>query len=182
MTREVVLTDCCLNVAQEQHDFTVKHILLGFRRIMTPEQALRLLEQVSASSIIPGQEANDDSRRAGDHARGAATWPHRVSPHGSQPLRGRLSLSLSARCHCFAYSPEIWSVPEVGKVGVDADESGLQVGVFMTHDQRDARARIYDAERDYLNATRPHGFSLRVTLIARSGAVMIAPFETVLER
>jgi nicotinamidase-related amidase len=40
----VVLTDCCLNVAQEQHDFTVKHILPRFARVMTSEQALGLLE------------------------------------------------------------------------------------------------------------------------------------------
>ena len=40
----VVLTDCCLNVAQEQHEFTVKHILPRFARIMTSEQALGLLE------------------------------------------------------------------------------------------------------------------------------------------
>jgi len=40
----VVLTDCCLNVAQEQHDFTVTHILPRFARIMTSEQALGLLE------------------------------------------------------------------------------------------------------------------------------------------
>ena len=40
----VVLTDCCLNVAREQHDFTVKHILPRFARIMTSEQALALLE------------------------------------------------------------------------------------------------------------------------------------------
>ena len=40
----VVLTDCCLNVAREQHDFTLKHILPRFARIMTSEQALALLE------------------------------------------------------------------------------------------------------------------------------------------
>ena len=40
----VVLTDCCLNVAREQHDFTVQHILPRFARIMTSEQALALLE------------------------------------------------------------------------------------------------------------------------------------------
>lgn len=40
----VVLTDCCLNVAREQHDFTIKYILPRFARIMTSEQALALLE------------------------------------------------------------------------------------------------------------------------------------------
>ena len=40
----VVLTDCCLNTALEHHDFTLKHILPRFARIMTSEQALDLLE------------------------------------------------------------------------------------------------------------------------------------------
>jgi nicotinamidase-related amidase len=40
----VVLTDCCLNVAREQHDFTLEHILPRFARIMTSDQALALLE------------------------------------------------------------------------------------------------------------------------------------------
>jgi nicotinamidase-related amidase len=40
----VVLTDCCLNVAREHHDFTLKNILPRFARIMTSEQALGLLE------------------------------------------------------------------------------------------------------------------------------------------
>lgn len=40
----VVLADCCLNVAQDLHDFTLKHILPRFARVMTSEQALALLE------------------------------------------------------------------------------------------------------------------------------------------
>ena len=115
------------------------------------------------------REAPQPSGPSGKPARKpAAPWSSAAQLERSLPLLRLLA--------------EIWSVPEVGKVGVHADESGLQVRVLMTHDQRDARARIYDAERDYLNATRPHGFSLRVTPIARSGAEMIAPFETVLER
>jgi hypothetical protein len=52
----------------------------------------------------------------------------------------------------------------------------------MGDNQRAARGRIYAAERDYLNATRPHGFNLRVTPMAKAGPNMPPPFETVLER
>jgi hypothetical protein len=67
-------------------------------------------------------------------------------------------------------------VPEVAKVGLHADESGVQVRVLMGDNQRAARARIYAAERDYLNATRPHGFSLRVTPMSKAGLEMPPPF------
>jgi nicotinamidase-related amidase len=40
----VVLTDCCLNVDRELHDFTLKHILPRFARIMSSEEALALME------------------------------------------------------------------------------------------------------------------------------------------
>ena len=40
----VVMTDCSLNVNLEAHEFTLKHILPRFARIMSSEQALALLE------------------------------------------------------------------------------------------------------------------------------------------
>ena len=40
----VVLTDCSLNVNLEAHEFTLKHVLPRFARIMSSEQALALLE------------------------------------------------------------------------------------------------------------------------------------------
>jgi nicotinamidase-related amidase len=40
----VVLTDCSLNVNLEAHEFTLKHVLPRFARIMSSEQALSLLE------------------------------------------------------------------------------------------------------------------------------------------
>jgi nicotinamidase-related amidase len=42
----VVLTDCCLNVAREQHAFKIEHIEPRFARNMTSDEALALLEAV----------------------------------------------------------------------------------------------------------------------------------------
>lgn len=77
---------------------------------------------------------------------------------------------------------EIWSVSEVGSVGVHVDEEGVHLRVLIASDVREARAKIYDAERDYLNATRSHGFDMHVTPAAKAGRDMPEPFETVLTR
>lgn len=100
--------------------------------------------------------------------------PQRVSwPKPSQLRRSLPILRLLA---------EIWSIPHVKKIGILVDESGTQVRVLIAEEDRSARSRIYAAERDYLNATAPHHFSLWVSPISRAGSSMPLPFETVVER
>jgi hypothetical protein len=77
---------------------------------------------------------------------------------------------------------DIWAIPQVGKVGLLSDDAGIQLRVLVRDDDRAARAKIYDAEREYLNATATHGFALRVTPMAKVGREMPPLFETVLER
>jgi len=77
---------------------------------------------------------------------------------------------------------DIWAIPQVGKVGLLSDDAGIQVRVLIRDNDRVARARVYNAERAYLNATEMHGFALRVTPMAKAGSEMPPPFETVLQR
>jgi hypothetical protein len=77
---------------------------------------------------------------------------------------------------------EIWAVPEVAKVGLRVDEDGIQIRVLMAKDDRGARAKVYDAERAYLNGTSPHSFSLRVSPVSKAGRSLPPAYETVLER
>lgn len=77
---------------------------------------------------------------------------------------------------------EIWAIPEVAKVGLLVDEDGIQVRVLMAENDRGARAKVYDAERDYLNGTSAHRFSLRVSPVSKVGRSLPPAFETVLER
>jgi hypothetical protein len=82
---------------------------------------------------------------------------------------------------------EIWAIPQVCKVGLLIDGSGIYVHVLMPKDDRKASHQIYDAERRYLNATALHPFELRVTPISRLptprlAESILAGFETILER
>jgi hypothetical protein len=77
---------------------------------------------------------------------------------------------------------ELWAISHVAKIGLLVDEAGIQVRVLMAEDDREARAKVFDAERSYLNATSPHGFNLRVSPASKAGTQLPPPFETVLER
>ena len=115
------------------------------------------------------QNATEVSNRAARAARQpAAVW---ASP--SQVRKASPMVRLLA---------EIWAIPQVKKIGVVADEEGIQVRVLVAEDDRDARARVYAAERGYLNTTSPHGFNLRVSPASKAGMELPAPFETILER
>ena len=98
----------------------------------------------------------------------AAAW--------STPAQLRKSLPI------VRFIAEVWAIPQVGKVGVLANEGGIQVRVLMKENDRDARSKIFDAERLYLNATSPHDFDLRVSSIAKAGSTLPQSFEAVLER
>ena len=77
---------------------------------------------------------------------------------------------------------EIWAIPQVQKIGLLVDEDGVQVRVLMANDERDARAKVYDAEREYLNGTSPHDFNLRVVPLSKAGDTLPPSFQTILER
>jgi hypothetical protein len=77
---------------------------------------------------------------------------------------------------------EIWSIPQVSKIGILADESGVQLRVLLTEEDRPSRSRIYTAEREYLNTTAPHGFNLWASPMSRAGKTFPPPFELVLDR
>jgi hypothetical protein len=76
---------------------------------------------------------------------------------------------------------EIWSIPQVSKIGILNDDEGVQVRVLVG-DDRESRAKVFEAERTYLNTTPPHPFRLRVTSVAKTGDQMPVPFDLVLER
>ncbi len=81
----------------------------------------------------------------------------------------------------------ISSIPEVSKVEVLVDGAGTYVHVVMSADVREAKYAIYDAERNYLNATDLHNSDLRVTPISGVPSHILegyrlAGYEMVFER
>lgn len=77
---------------------------------------------------------------------------------------------------------EIWSIPQVSRIGLWVGEGAVQVWVFMPEDDREAESRISRAEREYLNATTLHSFELDVVPTSEIREEILPPFETVLER
>jgi hypothetical protein len=77
---------------------------------------------------------------------------------------------------------EIWSIPEVGKVGLLIDEAGVQVRVLIVAEDSKVRSKVYAAERAYLQKTPPHGFKLWVSPVSKVGTLVPPPFETIVER
>jgi hypothetical protein len=81
---------------------------------------------------------------------------------------------------------EIWAVPQVDKIGVQVDGTGIYVRVLMNDNDREAESGIYAAERNYLNSTSLHGFDLRVIpgsrVPERIREGLLEGFQTVLER
>jgi hypothetical protein len=77
---------------------------------------------------------------------------------------------------------EIWTIPEVKKVGVHVDGVGIHLWVIMPEDNTHAESRITAAERTYLNATALHPFELDVVPLASVSEEALPSFDTVLER
>ena len=117
---------------------------------------------------VAEQEATVEPRKPGRTRLPAAAWSTESQLRKSWPIVKLLA--------------EIWAIPEVAKVGLLVDEDGIQLRVLMEKDERDARAKVYDAEREYLSGTAPHGFSLRVSPVSKAGRKLPPIFETVLER
>src|SRR4051794_25322322 len=57
---------------------------------------------------------------------------------------------------------EIWTVPQVSKIGLAMRESGIDLWVFLTEDDYEAEGLISLAEREYLNVSSPYRFLLHV--------------------
>ena len=77
---------------------------------------------------------------------------------------------------------EIWSIPEVQKVGLRVEGPSVHVWVVMPEDDEYAESRISAAERAYLNATTLHSFELDVAPLSNGWEEVPPPFETILER
>jgi hypothetical protein len=120
--------------------------------------AVAAQEQITPEAPRPSKPAR----------RRAATWPKPSQLKQSVPILRLLA--------------EIWSTDNVLKVGVMADEEGVHLRVLLADEDRAARSSVYAAEREYLNATPPHGFELHVSAASKAGHALPFPFEAILER
>ena len=77
---------------------------------------------------------------------------------------------------------EIWTVPQVTKVALATRDGGVDLWVFMAEDDYEAEGRISLAERDYLNAGPPRGFSVNVVPGQDIAPSMLPPMTVLLER
>jgi hypothetical protein len=76
----------------------------------------------------------------------------------------------------------VWTIPQVTKVSLAIRETSIDVWVFMSEDNYEAEALISHAERDYINASPPHGFLLHVVPGTDVSAEMLPPSTVILER
>ncbi len=77
---------------------------------------------------------------------------------------------------------EIWSIPQVSKIGLLVENSDVHLWVVMPKEDLEAEGQIYDAEYDYLNAAPTPNFDLDLLILERMPSGELPPFETVLER
>jgi len=77
---------------------------------------------------------------------------------------------------------EIWTVPQVTKIGLAARETGIDLWIFMSEEDYEAEGLISLAERDYLNASAPPGFLLHVAPGTDIAPSMLPPMTILLER
>jgi hypothetical protein len=77
---------------------------------------------------------------------------------------------------------EIWTVPQVTKIGLATRASGIDLWVFMQEDDYEAEGLISLAERDYLNASPPHGSAINVVPGSAIAPNTLPPMTVLLER
>ena len=77
---------------------------------------------------------------------------------------------------------EIWSIPQVIKIGLSTDQRDVHLWVVMPTEDIEAEERVYDAEIDFVQAAPTSNFDLDVLILDRMPASSVPPFETVLER
>ena len=68
------------------------------------------------------------------------------------------------------------------KIGIATRATGVDVWIFMQEDDYEAEGLISLAERDYLNASPPHGFALHVAPGSDIAPNMLPPMTVLLER
>ena len=123
--------------------------------VLTEQQVTR---DVSETSVAPSKSM----RKPG------AAWPSAAQLRRSLPMMRLLA--------------EIWSIPQVLKVGLESDGLGVHVWVMMQDDDLQAEATISAAERTYLNATSLHRFDLDVVPLSHVDESVLPSFETILAR
>jgi hypothetical protein len=77
---------------------------------------------------------------------------------------------------------EIWSVPQVTKIGLATREAGIDLWVFMTEDDYEAEGQVSLAERDYLIANPAPGFAVQVVPGSDIAPDLLPPMTVLLER
>ena len=77
---------------------------------------------------------------------------------------------------------EIWTVPQVTRLGLATRAAGVDLWIFMREDDYEAEGLISLAERDYLNSSPPHGFTLQVVPGSDIAPEMLPPMTILLER
>src|SRR6186713_1568211 len=77
---------------------------------------------------------------------------------------------------------EIWSIPQVMKIGLSTDQRDVHLWVVMPTEDIEAEERVYDAEIDFAQAAPASHFDLDVLILDRMPTNGMPPFETVLER
>ena len=77
---------------------------------------------------------------------------------------------------------EIWTIPQVMKIGLAARETGVDLWVFTREDDYESEGRISLAERDYLNASPPHRFQVHVVPGSDIDPKMLPRMAVLLER
>lgn len=77
---------------------------------------------------------------------------------------------------------KIWTIPQVTKIGLATRETGIDLWIFMPQEDYEAEGVISLAERDYLNASPPHGFALHVAPGSDIPPEMLPPMTILLER
>jgi hypothetical protein len=77
---------------------------------------------------------------------------------------------------------EIWSIPQVLTVAMHVEGASTAVRVVLPDIDRQAQAKIYAAERQYLAAMPLHDFDLQVVPLTKARVAVPAPFEAILER
>ena len=120
--------------------------------------AVAAQEQITPDAPQPSKPAR----------RRAAAWPKPSQLKQSVPILRLLA--------------EIWSIPQVNKIGMHVLGADVHLWVLMPDDDRDAESKISAAERAYLNATTLHAFELDVVPLSSVREDILPPFETVLER
>ena len=121
-----------------------------------------------AVTQVAEHEASEEPRRPARISLPGAAWTS-----GSQARKSWPIVKLLA---------DIWSVPEVSKIGVIANGAGIHVWVFLPNDDEQAESRIFLAERSYLQETSLHTFELDIVPLSRVHPGTLPTCDVVLER